>query len=54
MTETIFRIFAVIAAILLIIRQEERFLIEKFGSEYRKYMKITGRYLSKFYCKEIP
>jgi len=47
---------ATLAIILLTIRlpQEEHFLIEKFGDEYREYMKTTGRYLPKFYRKDIP
>lgn len=41
---------AVLAIALLSIRlpTEEALLIEKFGDEYRNYMKRTGRYLPKF------
>ncbi len=42
-------VMAVLAIILLSIRlpTEEALLIEKFGDEYRDYMKRTGRYLPK-------
>lgn len=42
-------VMAVLAILLLSIRlpTEEALLIEKFGDEYREYMKSTGRYLPK-------
>jgi protein-S-isoprenylcysteine O-methyltransferase Ste14 len=43
-------VMALLAITMLSIRlpNEERHLIEKFGNEYREYMKRTGRYLPKF------
>ena len=43
--------FGVLAFILMAIRtpKEEANLIEKFGDEYREYMKRTGRFLPKLY-----
>jgi protein-S-isoprenylcysteine O-methyltransferase Ste14 len=42
--------FGILAFILMAIRtpKEEANLIEKFGDEYREYMKRTGRFLPKF------
>lgn len=42
-------VMAILAIVLLSIRlpTEEALLIEKFGDEYREYMKRTGRYLPK-------
>ena len=43
--------FGVLAFILMAIRtpKEEANLIEKFGDEYREYMKRTGRFLPKLF-----
>ena len=43
--------FGVLAFILMAIRtpKEEANLIEKFGDEYREYMKHTGRFLPKLF-----
>ena len=43
-------LLGILAFIAMAIRtpKEEANLIEKFGDEYREYMKQTGRYLPKF------
>lgn len=43
-------IFAVWAAVILVARvpREEQMMIERFGDEYREYMKRTGRFLPKW------
>jgi protein-S-isoprenylcysteine O-methyltransferase Ste14 len=46
----LFLIYYVLAILLTIMRipKEERMLLEKFGEEYRAYMKRTGRLLPYF------
>jgi len=46
----LFLIYYVLAILLIILRipKEERMMLEKFGEEYRVYMKRTGRLLPYF------
>jgi protein-S-isoprenylcysteine O-methyltransferase Ste14 len=43
-------IFAVLALVIIVARvpREEQMMIERFGNEYREYMKQTGRFLPKW------
>jgi len=46
----LFLVYYVITVLLMIVRipKEERMMLEKFGEEYRSYMKRTGRFLPHF------
>jgi protein-S-isoprenylcysteine O-methyltransferase Ste14 len=35
-----------------LVRKEESMMIEKFGDEYEKYIKKTGRFIPRFFCSK--
>jgi protein-S-isoprenylcysteine O-methyltransferase Ste14 len=49
-------VFAGVVMIMLTARvpREEKMMIERFGEEYRAYMKRTGRFLPKFRGRAMP